>query len=39
MSIEQSVGEPRLVARCRGVFPPNEHALTSAFSCTQGRFS
>lgn len=39
MSIEQSVGEPWLAARCRGVFPPNVHTLTSAFSCKRHRFS
>lgn len=39
MSIEQSVGEPWLAARCRGVFPPNVHTLTSAFSCKRDRLS
>lgn len=33
MSMEQSVGEPRLAARWRGVFPQNVLAFTSAFSC------
>lgn len=33
MSMEQRGGEPRLAARCSGLFPPNVHALTSAFSC------
>lgn len=39
MSMEQSVGEPRLAARCSGVFPPNVHTFTSAFSCKRDRFS
>lgn len=39
MSIEQSVGEPWLAARCRGVFPPYVHTFTSAFSCKRDRFS
>lgn len=33
ISMEQSGGEPRLAARCSGLFPPNVHALTSAFNC------
>lgn len=35
ISMEQSVGEPCPAARWRAVFPPNEQASTSAFSCKE----
>lgn len=37
ISMEQRGGEPRLAAKCSGLFPPNVHALTSAFNCKTTR--